>query len=376
MTLEPVSIRRIKAVIVKEFREIIRDPAYLGMVFLVPMFIMVIFGYGLTLDVKDVPLGVYDRDNTPLSRRYYQSFANTESFRLVGLFFDDTSMEQAMQLSRIRAWMTIPEGFSRRVYSGQPVEVQILLDGTFPSRAEVSRGYAQAIHAGFLEELAGERGDKPKPVIDLHPRIWFNTELQSSYFIVPGLIATLLMFYPALLTTLSIVREKESQAILNIFCSPIARWEFLTGKVLPYWVISLVNFLTIFAAAVLVFKIPYRGSYWLLGVGSAVYVFCTCGIGLLISVLVRTQVSGILITTVLTILPAFIYSGFFVPLSTAEPLARLIGLLVPATYYLDIIRGLFLKGMGWSIHWPNVLTLGVYGLALHGIAYKRFKKRL
>lgn len=376
MIIQRPWLKRINAIMIREFREIILDRTYLAMVFFAPMFIMITFGYGLKMDVQNVPLGVYDRDNSPLSRRYYESFASSDSFELVSKYYSDITLMQDLQRLNIRAGIIIGEGFSKHVSSGRKANVQILLDGTFPARGQVMQSYARAIHESFLAKLLVHGPDKPPGQMQLAVRMLYNPELKSSNFIVPGVLATLLMLYPALLTAGCIVRETESQSILSIYCCPIERWEFLAGKLLPYWLLSLVTFLVVFGMAVFVFQVPYRGGITLLVVATAGYLACTCGIGLLISVLARTQVTAIMITAIMTILPAFTYSGFFVPLSTATPSVRLISFLVPASYYLDIIRGLFLKGTGWAVHWPNVVAICVYAMVLYGIAYMKFKKRI
>ncbi len=377
-----VSFRRIFAITMREFNEIVRDPLYLVMALLVPSFIMVIFGYGLALDVEHLRLGVCDRDKSRLSREYIDSFVESETFTLVRNYDDLKRIEEDLQTSKLRAALIIPTKFQHNIYHGIPVEVQMLIDGTIPLRAEITRGYAEGVHSRFLEklpelvpEVAG-RLIRGGGYIKIIPRILFNQESKSINFIAPGLIATVLMFYTALLTTLSIVREKQTQSIIALYCSPARKEELLFGKLVPYFVIALLNFVSTFLLTIYLFKVPFRGSVSVLVLSTVLYVIGTCGLGLMISVLVSTQVAAILITMVVTILPSFLYTGFFVPLSTASWSVWILGRFVSATYYLDILRGIFLKGTGWSENWASVLMLAIYACVLYGISFKVFKKRL
>jgi len=376
-----LSPRRVRAIVRREFNEIIRDPMYLALALLVPPFIMTIFGFGLTLDVEELPLGIYDRDRSRLSREYIDSFVQSDSFERVEEYTDEERMSEDLRTSRLRTALIIPERFEQNLQKGKAVDVAVWIDGTIPMRAEVARGFAIGVHSQFMARLPEllprlAFAVKPAAVVNVVPRILYNPELRSANFVVPGLIATILMFYPALLTTLSIVREKESQSIIALYCSPINRFELLLGKLLPYLLISTVNFVCAFLLAVWLFRVPFGGSYLLLAVASILYVVSTCALGLTISVVVRTQVAAILVTMVLTVLPSFLYSGFFTPLSASTWSMWIMGRFVPTTYYLDILRGLFLKNTGWAIHWPSLLALIVYAAVLYGIAFKMFSKRL
>ncbi len=372
--------RRITAIIIREFNEIIRDPLYFAMAILIPPFIMIIFGFGLALDVNNIPLGICDRDHTMLSREYIDSYIRSDSFKLAGRYNDFAIMSKDIQNSKLRAALIIPENFQKDIRQGKKVSVQIIIDGTIPMRAEVARGYAISVHNHFLAEIADYKVFLKKFIpharIAIYPRILFNPQLKSSNFIVPGLIATVLMFYPALLTTLSIVREKESGSIMSLYCSPVHKLELLLGKLIPYLSISFVNFVSTFLLAIFLFHVPFNGGYTLLGLASILYVFGTCGLGLFISVLVNTQVSAILITMVATLIPSFLYTGFFMPLSTASWGVWILSRFVSATYYLRILRELFLKGTGLAIVWPSVLALIIYASVLYILTFTLFRKRM
>jgi ABC-2 type transport system permease protein len=376
-----VNQRRVRAVVRREFNEIIRDPLYLGLAVLVPPVLMMIFGFGLKLDVENLPLGVCDMDQSQLSRLYVDSFIQSESFELKGLYTDKELLAEDLRNTRLRCAIIIPENFEEKVRRNQNIDVALLIDGTIPIRADVARGYAVSAHSLFLSRLVSRIPQLAYRVtqtnyVQVKPRILFNPELKSNNFIVPGILATVLMYYPALITTLSIVREKENQSILALYSSPITRFELLLGKIIPYWVISIVNFITVFLLAIFLFRIPFEGSLILLLTASLIYVFTNCALGLMISCLVETQVSGILVTMVLTVLPSFLYSGFFTPLSASSWSIWIMGRFVPATYYLDVIRGVFLKGTGWSIHLPAMIVLLIFGMILYLVAFSVFRKQM
>lgn len=376
-----ISGRRLKAIVVREFNEIIRDPLYMVLVFLVPPFIMMIFGAGLVLDVEHLPLGVVDRDQSKLSRQYIDTFDQSESFDLVE-HWQYTSMEELysdLRTSKIRAAIVIPADFELDIYRGRQSEVQLLLDGTMPVRSEMMQGYGDSVNGAFIEQLLNSRPTSAQPrygSVEIVAKVWFNEDLRSANFVVPGVVATTLMYYPALLTTLSIVREKEGQSILALHCSPISKAELLLGKLLPYWLISIANVTMMLTLMVTVFGVPVRGNWSVIALASMLYIFATCSLGMMISVLVRTQVTAILATLVLTVLPSFLYSGFFTPLASATWSMWIIGRFVPATYYLDTLRGVCLKGTGLAMHWPSLAILVLYGLVLYTASFLVFKKRL
>jgi ABC-2 type transport system permease protein len=372
-----ISTRRLKAIIEREFNEIIRDPLYLTLAILVPPVVMMIFGFGLALDIEHVPLGILDQDNTELSRAYADCFTQSETFETAHRYRDMEVLDEDLRLSRLRAGLVIPEGFERTVRRGGQAAVQLQVDGTIPVRAQIVRSYAEAVHQHFLEQVLMQgRPAPPSARVEILSKVWFNQDLRSANFVVPGLVATMLMFYPALLTTLSIVREKESGSIHALYCSPITKTELLLGKLLPYLGISLVNFVAMFALTLYLFAVPLGGSLLLIVVATGVYVFSTCSIGMLISVLVNRQVTAILTAVLVTLLPSFLYSGFFIPLSASSWSTWLIGRIIPATYYLDVLRGVLLKSTGWRFHWPAILTLLIYSLVIYFVSFKCFRKKL
>jgi len=366
---------RVAAIIGKEFLEIKRSKLYIALSVVVPGTLMMIFGYGMSLDVKDIAIAIWDLNRTPESREYISSFLNSGYFRLGFYAKGEKEMEKALRQGKIRGALIIPSDFSSKLGAGRSAEVQLLIDGSFPNQASTVKSYMEAINAQFNEDLIKYLAPELTP-IRVESRVWFNPELVSKNFIVPGIIVTILLFYPALLATLAVVREKEQGSILNILSSPIRPWEYIVGKTIPYLVISLFVFFFIFLLAFWVFRIPFRGSFPLLLVSSIFYLVGTVGIGLVISILLRSQVGAMLMTSIATIIPAFLYSGFFVPISSMGKVAQVESFFFPSRYYMKIVRDTFLKGSGWDRLWPDILALALYAFTLLALSIRLFKKKI
>jgi ABC-2 type transport system permease protein len=366
---------RVATIVGKEFLEIRRSKLYIALSIVVPGTLMMIFGYGMSLDVKDIAVAVWDLNRTLESREYVASFLNSGYFRLGFYARGQDEMEEALRRGRIRGALVIPADFSSKLEAGKAAQVQLLIDGSFPNQASTVKGYMEAINAQFNENLVRYLAPELNP-IRIESRVWFNPELASKNFIVPGVIVTILLFYPALLATLAVVREKEQGSILNILSSPIRPWEYIVGKMIPYLIISLFVFFFLFLLALWSFRIPFRGSFPLLLVASVFYLLGTVGIGLVISVLLRTQVGAMLLTSIVTIIPAFFYSGFFVPIPSMGKVSQVESYLFPSRYYMRIVRDSFLKGIGWDRLWPDILALAIYALILLSASILLFRKKV
>jgi len=352
---------RTYSIIKKEFLEVRRSKLYIALSFGVPGMLMLLFGYGMSMDVKDIAVAIWDLSKTQESREYISSFLNSGYFRLGFYAQSQAEIEEALRRGRVRGALVLPSDFSSKLKEGRSVEVQLLIDGSFPNQASTVKSYMEAINAQFNEDLIKYLGPELIP-LRIESRVWFNPELKSKNFIVPGIIVTILLFYPALLATLAVVREKEQGSILNILSSPLRPWEYIVGKLVPYLLISLLVFLFIFLLALVFFKLPFRGSFPLLLASSLFYLLGTVGIGLLISILLRTQVGAMLLTSIVTIIPAFLYSGFFVPISSMGKVSQVESYFFPSRYYMKIVRGIFLKGIGLGVLWPDILALIAYAL--------------
>ena len=373
--------KRIIAIIGKETRELLRDPLYLGLALVVPMMIIIIMGEGMTLDVKNIPVAFYDRDRSAASREYISSFTNSEYFKLFGILDREGQAEELMAQGKIRLCVEIPENFSERLTGNKPVSVRVSVDGSFPSRSEVITGYVGAINQQtnnlLIERYKSVYGQNVSlPSAELIAVSWYNPTLESKNFLVPGLISTILMFYPSLLAALIVVREKEVGTIYNLYCSPVKGWEVVIGKAVPYIVISFVAYLLIFLLSVLFFEVRFTGSFVALTVSALLFLICTVGYGLLVSIIASSQLAAMFITILTTMLPSFFYSGFLSPVTSQSALGQFISIFLPSTYFMYIVRGIYLKGASFAIIWPDLLALLIYAIILYFLAINCFRKKV
>lgn len=373
--------KRIIAIIGKEARELLRDPLYLGLALVVPMMIIIIMGEGMTLDVKNIPVAFYDRDRSAASREYVSSFTNSEYFTLFGMLDREGQAEELMAQGKIRLCIEIPENFSEKLAGNKPVSVRVSVDGSFPSRSEVVTGYVGAINQQtnnlLISRYKSSYGQNVSlPSVEPIAISWYNPTLESKNFLVPGLISTILMFYPSLLAALVVVREKEVGTIYNLYCSPVKGWEVVIGKAVPYIVVSFVAYLLIFLLSVLFFEVRFTGSFIALTVSALLFLFCTVGYGLLISIIASSQLSAMFITILTTMLPSFFYSGFLAPITSQSALGQFVSIFLPSTYFMYIVRGIYLKGASFAIIWPDLVALLVYAVILYFLAIVSFRKKV
>ncbi len=376
---------RIQALIYKEWREILRDRLYSLMTFGVPAITLIVLGYGISTDVERIPFAVLDGDQSTLSREYLHRFMDSRYFDFQGEATDTRVLDTLLADSRIRFALIIPPQFQRDLLAGRSVAVQSLIDGIFPYRAQVNKGYVSAINAHFstwlLENYLMERGFSQAAArrtiqpVRLEIRALYNQAVRSRWSMGSGLIMLVLMFSPPFLTALGIVREKENGSIYNIYASPVSSGEFLLGKLLPYVFLSSINVFLLWALATGLFGTPFKGNPWFFLGASFLFVTCTTGIGLLISLLARTQAAAAILAMVLTFIPAILYSGLLVPVESMDAATRSQAQLFPGVYYLQIVWGSFLKGLGWSVLWDKVALLGIYALIVWTLGLHSFHKR-
>jgi ABC-2 type transport system permease protein len=373
---------RVIAIIRKETREVLRDPIYLSLAVAVPLIVTILLGLGFVLDVKHLPVAFYDQDRSSLSREYMYSFTNSEYFHLVGLVTDPAQMERMIQTAQVRAVVVIPPDFSRKLNGGRQASVQVLVDGSFASRAMVVTGYIAAISAQFNAQIVSgylaEHGYVTTNVVPLSVdnRVWYNPSLESKNSIVPGLLVINLMFYPSLLAALVLVREKERGTIFNLYCSPAKRWEIIVGKAFPYIGVAFVDYFLIFLLSIAIFHVRFVGSFLVLTLAALLYIACCIGLGLVISVFCRTQVAAMLVTFVALMTPSMLFSGMMTPISSMDRSAQIISWFIPASHFMSMARGVFLKGLGFGYYLPDFLTLFLYAIVVYGIAMLGFRKRV
>ncbi len=362
---------RFIGIVQKEFTELLRDKLYLTFIFVVPTMVMILLGYGLNLDVKNIPLAFLDYDRSKLSREYIDAFINSEYFKFYRLVENYEEAEKLVRLGKIRALIVIPEDFSQKLYKGQKTEVQILIDGTYPSRAEVIKGYLETINTLFNQKFAAL-----KPPIEVELRAWYNPGLESKNFIMPGMLVTTLCFYPVLLGCLVIVREKELGSIFNFYSSPVKSWEIVFAKAFPYITVSFFTYLILFFITVVIFKTKFTGNFLVLSLASFFYISCTVGLGILISTFTKTQITAMLIAFITTVIPSYIYSGFLYPVSSMEISGQIISKFIPATYFLGVVRGIYLKEASLSFYGKDLLSLVIYTLTVYFLSILKLVKRI
>ncbi|MBI3772748.1 MAG: ABC transporter permease [Gammaproteobacteria bacterium] len=360
----------------KEVREIRRDPVTLAVAILLPLLMLYLFGSALSLDVKDAPLAVYDLDQSPASRELSEAFSRSGYFKRVHDIRSEHEIAAVLDGGQARLILVIPADFSRKLARGESASVQTLTDGAFSATAMVVVGYAEVIIQNYaLQQLAARGGATPM-LIRVEGRVWYNAALESVNYIVPGLFGVILMAFPPLLTALAVVREKESGSVQQIFVSPIRPYQFIAGKMIPYAVIAFLEMLMILAAGVGWFAIPFRGSLALFLAATVIYVFCTVGLGLLISSVTRSQLVAMLLALLVTLMPSFLFSGFLFPTFTMPPMLQMYTYLFPARYFIEIARGIAMKDVGLALLWPQFLALLFYTMLVFVLTARLFRKKV
>ncbi|OGL09503.1 MAG: hypothetical protein A3I14_17790 [Candidatus Rokubacteria bacterium RIFCSPLOWO2_02_FULL_73_56] len=375
------SLGRTVAVARKEAREILRDPITLTIALVLPVVMMFLFAHAITLDVREIRLGVLDQDGSPESREYVAAFLRSGYFRLARVVRDGREAERLLEGGRARVVLVVPGDFARTLAQGLPARAQALLDGSFANTAIIAGNYVEAVTAAYDRRLAERAlavraGVQPAPAVRVEPRVRYNPDLRSAPYVVPGLFAVILMGFPPLLTALAVVRERERRSILQIYTSPIRGWEFLGGKLLPYAALAFLDMLLLLVVGRFWFGVPVQGSLALLLGLAALYVLATVGIGLSVSMATRSQVVAILLALVLTVMPALLFSGFLFRIESMPVAFQWYTHLYPARHFVEIARGIALRGVGLERLWPSAALLGAYAGAVLGLACLRFRKKV
>lgn len=358
-----MSWARLRAVAWRESVQIARDPFLMTAAFLTPCLLMVVLGYGLSIDVEGLPFGTLDRDGSAASRRYAQAFRHSRYFGAGERLAGPEALEEGLATGRLAFAIEIGEGFQRRLERGEAPPLVVWIDGAMPFKAETAKGYIEGMHRAFLAEY-GSPGATRASERPLRTRYWYNPALRSRPAFVPSLIAALLAMIPPLLTAVAVVREKELGSIANLYATPLRPLEFLLGKQIPYVLVSLLAFGLLFLLATLLFGVSFRGSAVTLLAGALLYTSATTAVGLVISCFTRTQISALLVAVILTLLPAFLYSGFFTPISSLSGAARAVAVSFPAGDFLSIAVGTFTKGLGLAQLWPDLVSLAGFAVVL------------
>lgn len=374
-------LERIHQMLIKEFRQSLRDPRMRALILVAPVIQLLIFGYAAVTDVRNIAMAVQDLDGSVASRELISRFERSGYFRVVENLVTESEARDALDRGRVQGVLRIPAGFADEVRSGRTARVQLLLDGADSNTGSIVMSYARRIASQYSQELVEElwrrhQGLAPQPGgVRLEVRAWFNENLESRNFYVPGVIGTLITLLSLILTSMAIVREKEMGTMEQILVTPIRPFEFILGKTLPFAVISLLDVLLIAGVGVLWFRVPVRGELALLVLGACLHLLTTLGVGLLISTISQTQQQAMM-TTFFFFMPAMLLSGFMFPIANMPEVVQWVTYLNPLRYFLVIIRGVFLKGVGLDVLWPQMAALAALGVATFYAATRRFHKTL
>jgi ribosome-dependent ATPase len=370
------SFRRLLACTIRETLELLRDPVRIGFAVFGTTFLMLVFGFGISTDVNSLTFAVLDHDRSHESRTYLEELRGSSYFVEKPPLADYADLEKRLSDGEVDAGIEIPPGFGRDIARGRPASVAAWIDGARPFVAQTIRGYLQAMHQLYLSDPGlALIAAPPAPAADIEVRFKYNQNFDSVYAMVPAQLALELALFPAILMALAIVREKELGSITNLYVTPLSRLEFLIGKQVPYVAFAMVNFALMFTLALVVFRVPLKGSFLTLLLGTLVYVTATTAYGMMISAFARTQIAALFGTAILTVLPATMFAGMLVPVSSLAGVARIMGRLFPMTYYLPVSVGTFTKGLGFSDLRTNLAALAVFVPALTLVSVVLLRKQ-
>ncbi len=366
-----MKLLRVKAIAKKEITQIRRDPLSLAMAFLMPVMLLFIFGYAITLDVNNLKTVVYDRDRSSLSRELVSQFRESGYFTIIAYINEYKDIDKYLDTGKAMAAITIPVEFSKDITVGRAAEVQVIVDGSDSNTATIALGYISAISELYSQRIKGIR---IKPLIDPRVRVWYNPELKSRNFIIPGLIAVIMAVITALLTSLTIAREWERGTMEQLISTPVKPAELILGKLIPYFFIGIIDVVLSVLLSVFLFDVPLRGNPFLLMSLSGIFLFGGLSLGILISIAAKSQLVSSQISMIATFLPAFLLSGFMFAISNMPKPLQVFTLIIPARYFVTILKGIFLKGSSLEFLIFEAMLLSVFGLFVFAMANKKFKK--
>lgn len=369
---------RIFAIAKKETRQLRRDTRMLFIVFFFPVVLLAIFGYAINFDVHHIKIAVYDQDKSEYTRDFVSGLISSEYFDLVTNIDDEIEIKRLLDEKIVQAVVVFPKDLSRKLLSKQEVKIQFLVDGVDGNSANVIQNYVNAATYSYSIQLTKEylavTGKNLYVPIDLQPRFWFNPDLQSTRFLIPGLMGMILIITAVISISLSIVREKERGTIEQINVSPLSSIEFILGKTIPYIVISLINATIVLLAGYILFGIAIKGSILLLLLGTFAFLFAALGLGIFISTIADSQQVAFQAANVTSLLPSLILSGFIFPIESMPIAVQVLTNITPAKFYIVILRAILLRGAGIPAFWDQLIYLGIFGLVFIGLATLADKK--
>ncbi|HLJ18224.1 MAG TPA: ABC transporter permease [Bryobacteraceae bacterium] len=376
-----MNLRRTRAIARKEFLHILRDARSLTMALALPFLMLLLFGYALSLDVDRIPVVVYDRDQTPQSRDLIHQFSGSRYFHIVDTVDAYPPIERSIDSNQCLVGLVIPRDYARNLKEGRPASVQLLIDGSDSNTAGIALGYADALvetYAAGLRDRARNRSGAAalNPPANAQIRVWYNSDLVSRNYIVPGLIAVILMIIASMLTSLTIAREWDNGTMEQLLSTPVRPAELVLGKLSAYFMLGIADMLISVAIGAFVFGVPLKGSVLLLFFASCMFLFGALCWGLMLSAIARTQLLAYQMGVTSSFLPAFLLSGFIYSVGNMPKAIQAVSYIVPARYFVTILKGIFLKGVGLNVLWLEMSFLSLYALAVFVLATRKMRQKV
>jgi len=373
--------RRVFSVARKEMLHILRDPRSLGMAIAIPMLLLVLFGYALTLDVDNVPLVVWDQSQSHVSREFISRLTGSPYFSLREYVYNYREVERAIDSGVALVALVIPADFAGQIESGRTAPVQLIVDGSDSNTATIAMGYADVVAQTYSQDIAIREiqrigGEKLLVPLDVRPRVWFNADMESKNYIIPGLIAVIMMVIASLLTSLTVAREWERGTMEQLISTPVKGRELILGKLLPYFAIGMLDVLLAVLMGEFLFRVPLRGNVALLFGMAAIFLAGALSLGMVISIVTKSQLLASQLAMVLTFLPSFLLSGFMYAIGNMPHAIQVITYLIPARYFVALLKGIYLKGVGLEILVIEAVLLAAFGALMVLVANVKFKKQL
>jgi ABC-2 type transport system permease protein len=375
-----MSYRRTKAVFIKELHHITRDARSLALALAMPVMMLLLYGYALSLDVDHIQTVIYDQDGTEASRKLMRQFQGSRFFDVVGFVNDYRAIERSIDDSRVLVGVAIPRDFGKDLATGRGATVQILVDGSDSNTAAIAMSYAENVVQNFSAaarfDVQNRLGRHPAPPVDARMRVWYNSSLESKNYVVPGLIAVILMIIAGQLTSLTIAREWEMGTMEQILSTPLRPTEMVLGKMLAYFVVGLTDSTIALIVGVTIFGVPFRGSIWVLAVSTCVFLCGALFWGIFISAGSRSQVVAYQLGILSSFLPGFLLSGFVFAIDTMPKAIQVISLIVPARYFVTIVKAVFLKGIGLGVLWTELAYLALYAAIVFWLSVRKMNQKV
>lgn len=375
------SFKRFKSIIIKEFIHVKRDPISLRLPFIMPIVMMLLFGYAVNTEVDSVSTAVWDQSRSNESAQFIEKFAQSDYFVITENADNEEQLTDLINSGKVKAGLIIPSDYSKQINNNTNANIQLVIDGTDPTTARTALNSGLILAREYSQENMEENlkrygiSFQNLSSMPFETKVWYNPELENTKFTIPGLVGLILQNITIMLTAFALVREKEKSTIEQLIVTPIKPSELILGKLIPYIIIGYSGFLFSLALCVWVFKVNVAGSLWLLLLLGFLFVYCSLSLGMLISTFARNQLQAMLVM-ILVLLPSILLSGFIFPREAMPRVIQLIGYFIPLTYFLDIIRGIMLKGIGLNYLWQDTLALFAFTVIILFIATKRFRKSL